>query len=73
MCPSVSEAGRCWDNAIWSSLKREMLMGKRKFRNHVDTCLHVERWISNFNLRRPHSALGMRSPMNYEAVLGMQT
>ena len=77
MRPSMSDVGQCWDNApgesIWSSLKRETLMGKRKFRDHADAYGHVERWISNYNRRRPHSALGMRSPMNYEAVLSTQT
>lgn len=41
MRPSMGDAGRCWDNApgesIWSFLKRETLMGKRKFHETL-TC-----------------------------------
>lgn len=48
----MSDVGQCWDNApgesIWSSLKRETLMGKRKFRDHCNAYRNVERWISNY-------------------------
>jgi putative transposase len=71
--PSMSGRGNCYDNAamesFWSTLKTEWLHGKT-FRNQREAELAIFDYIETFyNPRRLHSALGYRSPVEYELEL----
>lgn len=70
---SMSDVGQCWDNApgesIWSSLKRETLIGRKRFDSYEQAVVTVTRWIETYNTIRPHSTIGMLAPVNYEKQL----
>ena len=46
---SMSEVGQRWDNApgesIWTSLKRETLIGRKRFDSYEQAVITVTRWI----------------------------
>lgn len=69
ICSSMSKTGDCWDNAptesFWARLKSATLPG-RKFRSRHEAVTAVMDWITFYNHRRLHSALGYLSPMQYE-------
>lgn len=69
MRSSMSAKGDCWDNApiesFWARLKSASLHGK-KFKTHHDAIAAVMDWITFYNHRRLHSALGYMSPMQYQ-------
>lgn len=73
MRPSMSRSGNCWDNApgdsIWSSLKREVLIGWKNFSDHEAAVTKVTRWINIYNLSRPHWTIAMKTPIQYELEL----
>lgn len=73
MRPSMSRSGNCWDNApgesIWSSLKREVLIGWKRFTGHEAAVTAVTHWIRIYNQVRPHSAIAMKTPLEYEEDL----
>ena len=70
---SMSRKGDCWDNAVaesfFATLEREVL-GHRVWRTRAEArhalFVYIETW---YNRRRRHSALGYRSPADYEAQL----
>lgn len=72
MIPSMSRRGDCWDNAcvesFFSTLKRELP------NDHVfEGWREVERAVfayvdAHYNTQRPHSALGYRTPNEYEEL-----
>jgi len=71
--PSMSRLGNCWDNAVaesfFATLKTEL--GRRQrwtTRGEAEQALHgfIDRW---YNHQRRHSALGYRSPIDYERQL----
>lgn len=49
----MSEVGQCWDNAsgeaIWSSMKRKTLIGRRMFNSHEAAAREVTHWINIYN------------------------
>jgi transposase InsO family protein len=68
--PSMSRPGNCWDNAVaesfFATLKRELVDGADfPTRDAARTAIfrYVEGW---YNPRRRHSALGYRSPVEFE-------
>ena len=69
----MSDVGQCWDNApgesIWSSLKRETLIGRKRFDSYEQAVVTVTRWIETYNTIRPLSTIGMLAPVNYEKQL----
>ena len=73
MRSSMSDVGQCWDNApseaIWSSLKRETLIGRSSFADHASAVQVVTRWINTYNQLRPHSSIGMAIPLEYDKSL----
>lgn len=72
MTCSMSRPGNCWDNAcvesFFSTLKREMPQ-PRAFEDWREVERAVFAYVDAFyNTRRPHSALGYRTPNDYELL-----
>ncbi len=68
--PSMGSVGGAYDNAMaesfFATLERELL-SRRRFRSQAEAKMAVFEWIEGwYNPRRRHSALGYRSPVNYE-------
>ena len=68
--PSRSRPGNCYDNAamesFWSRRKRE-LGPRRQFATHQEARAAIFEWIEVFyNRERLHSALGFKSPVDFE-------
>ena len=68
--PSMGSVGDCYDNALaesfWATLEREVL-SRQRFKTHAEAKTAIFAWIEGwYNPHRRHSALGYRSPMNYE-------
>jgi putative transposase len=68
--PSMGSVGDAYDNAMaesfFATLERELL-SRRRFRSQAEAKMAVFEWIEGwYNPRRRHSALGYRSPVNYE-------
>lgn len=73
MTPSMSRKGDCWDNApverFFSSLKREWT-GDQLYRTREEAIADVREYVAvYYNSMRLHSALGYKTPMNYEKML----
>ena len=71
--PSMSRPGNCYDNAamesFWSSLKRE-LVHRCQFATRAEARTAIFEWIEVFyNRERFHSALGFKSPVDFETQL----
>ena len=72
--PSFSRPGNPYDNAQaeagWSTLKTELLPGSTAFASLEEARLEVAHYLDTyFNLDRRHSALGYRSPHQFEQEL----
>jgi putative transposase len=70
--PSMGSVGDAYDNAMaesfFASLERELL-SRRRFKSQAEAKMAVFEWIEGwYNPHRRHSALGYRSPVNYERV-----
>jgi len=73
MIPSMSRKGDCWDNAVMESffhtLKSE-LIGNRIFATREEARQEVFAYIEVwYNRQRLHSALGYRTPEEYESLV----
>jgi transposase InsO family protein len=71
--PSMSRSGNCYDNAFMESffgtLKREWVH-ERRYRTRQEARLSIFEYVEVFyNRIRRHSALGYRSPEQYEGLL----
>jgi putative transposase len=69
---SMSRKGNCWDNAcvesFFSTLKRERVYHQR-YRSPAEAKHDVFHWIEViYNRQRRHSALGYRSPAEFEQM-----
>ena len=74
--PSFSRPGNPYDNAQaeagWSTLKTELLPGGSPFASLEEARLEVAWYLDTyFNLDRRHSALGYRSPHQFERDLNL--
>ena len=72
MTPSMSRSGNCYDNAyvesFFGTLKTELVHGER-YRSRLQARLSVFEYVEVFyNRHRSHSALGYRSPEQYEKL-----
>lgn len=68
--PSMGSVGDAYDNAMaesfFATLERELL-NRRRFQTQVEARLAVFEWLEGwYNPHRRHSALGYRSPVNFE-------
>ncbi len=71
--PSMGRSGNCYDNAyvesFFGTLKTELVHGER-YRSRLEARLSIFEYIEVFyNRQRRHSALGYRSPEQYEKLL----
>lgn len=72
---SMSRSGNCWDNAamesFFSSLKTERI-GRKIYRTRDEAKADVFDYIERFyNVKRRHSAIGYKSPMEFEMSAGL--
>ena len=72
MIPSMSRRGNCWDNAVvesfFATLKTEL--APMRWATRAEAQRQVNAWITCwYNNQRRHSALGFRSPYQYERDL----
>jgi putative transposase len=70
---SMSRRGNCYDNAtmesFWSTLKLELVY-RRHFATRSEATTAIFDYIEAFyNRSRLHSALGFKSPLDYESLL----
>lgn len=69
---SMGRPGSALDNAViesWHSTLEFELRSRRKFTTRAEARAAVAAWIEDYNHLRRHSALGMRSPVDYERSL----
>jgi len=69
---SMGRPGSALDNAViesWHSTLVFELRSLRKFATKAEARAAVAAWIEDYNHDRRHSALGMRSPVDYERSL----
>jgi len=72
--PSMGSVGDCYDNALCESFFATLeceLLDRRRFRTPIEAEMAVFHFIEGwYNPHRRHSALGQRSPMNFEKAQG---
>jgi len=65
---SIGATAICWDSAgaesLWSTFKHEYYY-RHVFATKAELIAAVDNWMKFHNLERRHSAIGMRSPINY--------
>jgi putative transposase len=72
ICQSMGRPGSALDNAViesWHSTLEFELRSLRTFATRAEARAAVAAWIEDYNHVRRHSALGMRSPVDYERSL----
>jgi putative transposase len=73
---SMGATGICWDNAgaesLWSSFKHECYY-RHTYTTKTELIAAVDNWMHFYNNQRRHSAIGMRSPIDYEQTLKAAT
>ncbi len=72
LLPSMGSVGDCYDNAMieafWSRMQVELL-NTRRWKTRIELANAIFEYIEIFhNRRRRHSALGMRTPIEYELI-----
>jgi len=70
--PSMGTVGDAYDNAMaesfFATLEREVL-NRRRFKSQSEAKMAIFDWLEGwYNPHRRHSALGRRSPANYERL-----
>jgi len=75
--PSMGSVGDAYDNAMAESFFATLeceLLDQRRFRTQAEARMAIFDFIEGwYNPHRRHSALGYRSPMNYERMCHVQT
>lgn len=73
---SMGRVGSALDNAViesWHSTLEFELRSMTHFATRAQARVHVAAFIDEYNRERRHSALGMRSPIDYELDLDATT
>ncbi|MFS8104257.1 integrase core domain-containing protein [Lentzea alba] len=69
---SMGATGICWDNSpaesFWSTFKHEEFY-RHVYATKAELVAAIDKWVTFYNSVRRHSALGMRSPSDYEKSL----
>ena len=69
---SMGATGICWDNSpaesFWSTFKHEEYY-RHVYATKTELIASVDNWLGFYNSNRRHSAIGMRSPNDYERSL----
>lgn len=69
---SMGATGICWDNAgaesLWSTFEHEHYY-RHAYATKSEVVAAVDDWMYFYNHQRRHSAIGMRSPLDYEHTL----
>jgi putative transposase len=70
----MGRVGSALDAVIesWHSTLEFELRPLERFATKADARVQVAAWIEDYNHDRRHSALGMRSPMDYEHALAAE-
>jgi len=72
MLCSMSRKGNCWDNSVvesfFATIKKDLIYRHTWPTTH-SVVAAIERYMSFYNGRRRHSALGSRCPVEYEAIM----
>lgn len=72
LMPSMGSVGDCYDNAIaeafWARMQVELL-NRQRWRTRIELANAIFEYLEIFhNRQRRHSALGMRTPSEYETI-----
>jgi putative transposase len=72
LVPSMGSVGDCFDNAVveafWARLQVELL-NRQRWRTRIELANAIFEYLEIFhNRQRRHSALGMRTPIEYERI-----
>jgi putative transposase len=72
LVPSMGSIGDCYDNAViesfWARMQVELL-DRQRWRTRIELANAIFEYMEIFyNRRRQHSALGMRTPVEYEMM-----
>ena len=72
LLPSMGSVGDCYDNAViesfWGRMQTELL-NRRRWRTRIELANAIFEYLEIFhNRQRRHSALGMRTPIEYETL-----
>jgi transposase InsO family protein len=65
------EPGSPWENAYLESFNGKLedeLLGRELFTSLTEAQVLVEQWRVEYNLERPHSALGYQTPAEFAAT-----
>ena len=72
LVPSMGSVGDCYDNAVaesfWARMQVELL-NRQRWRTRIELANAIFEYLEIFhNRQRRHSALGMRTPIEYERI-----
>jgi putative transposase len=71
LVPSMGSIGDCYDNAViesfWGRMQTELLDRKR-WKTLIELANAIFDYLEIFHNRQPHSALGMRTPIEFELL-----
>ena len=72
LVPSMGTVGDCFDNALMESFWARMqveLLDRRRWRTRIELANAIFEYLEVFhNRKRRHTALGMRTPIEYENI-----
>jgi len=67
--PSMGSIGDCFDNAVVESFWTRMQVNRRRWKTRVELANAIFEYLEIFhNRQRRHSALGMRTPIEFETM-----